>query len=156
MACTCSPRSLVTAFAGGALSVIVFHQSAVAALYGLSVMPPGFEPWSMSPIPPLGIPVVLSKAFWGGLWAILLWQFLHQATGIAYWVSWAVLGAMALPLVAIFVVPPLKGAPIPDIGERLPLYALINALWGLGTALIMRLLRAADNGAGSGVRRGMN
>jgi hypothetical protein len=120
---------------------VVFHQATVAALYGLGLMPPGFEPWSMTPVAPFGVPAVLSKAFWGGLWAILLFQFLNRTSGGAYWVGWTVLGAAALPLVAIFVVPPLKGMPIPKFPDRYPLYALINGLWGFGTALFLMLLR---------------
>ena len=143
MDCICRPSALAAAFVAGALGVIVFHQGAVGALYGLGVMPPGFEPWSMTPVPPLAVPAVLSKAFWGGLWAMLLIQFLHRTSGGAYWVGWTLLGAVALPVVAIFVVPLIKGLPIPNFAERFPLYGLINAFWGLGTAFFLKLIRAA-------------
>jgi hypothetical protein len=51
------------------------------------------------------------------------------------------LGAVALSLVAIFVVPVLKGQPVPPFMERFPVYALVNAAWGFGTALLLRMLR---------------
>ena len=131
------------AFLAGALATLVFHQGAVWTLYQTGLMPPGFEPWSLNPVPPLGVPTVLSKAFWGGLWAILIAQLLAGRSGSGYWLGWVLLGAIALPVVAIFVVPPLKGMPIPAFTERFPLYALINAIWGFGAAVFLRLMHAS-------------
>lgn len=135
----CSTSNLILTFLAGALGVVVFHQATVAALNGLGLMPPGFEPWSMAPVPPFDIPALASKAFWGGLWALLLMSVLSGKTGASFWMGWIILGAIALPLVAIFVVPLIKGTPIPSFTERFPLYALVNAMWGLGTAVFLRL-----------------
>lgn len=134
-------KSLLVTFVCGFLAVIIFHQSSVALLNALALMPPGFAPWSFDPVPPFGVPSFLSKAFWGGLWALLIDAVIRARGGLPYWLGWTVLGAVALPLVAIFVVPPLKGAAIPDFAERIPSYALINGLWGLGTALFLRIAR---------------
>ncbi|MEQ1717189.1 MAG: hypothetical protein ABL907_14605 [Hyphomicrobium sp.] len=134
---------LLTAFIAGCLATLVFHQSTVAALNALQVMPAGFPPWSFDPVPPLGVPTVISKAFWGGLWAILLDLLLARTSGLTYWGGWTVLGALALSLVAIFVVPQMKGAAMPDFMSRMPIYAMVNGAWGLGTALILRLVRGA-------------
>ena len=136
-----SPRSIALTFAAGFLAVIVFHQVVIALLNTMGMLPAGFAAWSLDPVPPLGVPSVISKAFWGGLWAILLDVVLRDRQGAAYWLGWTVLGAIALPLVAIFVVPPLKGLPVPDFLSRIPLYALVNAAWGFGTALFLRLFR---------------
>ena len=51
------------------------------------------------------------------------------------------LGAVALSLVAFFVVPPMKGEPIPALWPRFLAALLVNAAWGLGTALFLKLAR---------------
>jgi flagellar biosynthesis protein FliR len=105
-------------------------------------MPQGFAPWSFDPIAPFGVPAVISKAFWGGLWGMLISLILAGRTGVTYWLGWTILGAVALPLVAIFVVPVVKGLPVPPFSERFPIYALVNAAWGLGAAVFLRLFGA--------------
>jgi hypothetical protein len=127
------------AFVAGFLATVIFHQLTVLALNMTGLMPAGFKPWSIDPVPPFGVPAVISKAFWGGLWAILLLYVLRGQRGLAYWLSWTILGAVALSLVAIFVVPLLKGLPVPDFMQRFPIYALVNAAWGLGTALLLKI-----------------
>jgi hypothetical protein len=130
---------IAAAFAAGFLAVPVFHQVILAALNAGGWMPPGFPAWNLAPLPPFGVPSLISKAFWGGLWAIPIAYILRAASGSRYWLGWAILGAIGPPLVAILVVPPLKGLPIPPFAERMPPYALINAIWGLGTAIFLKL-----------------
>lgn len=132
--------NLVVAFVAGFLAVLVFHQATVAVLNALGAMPTPAVPWSLEPVPPVGVPTVISKAFWGGLWAMLFAVLLRGTRGAAFWGSWIALGAIALPIVAIFVVPPLKGKAPPDFWTVFPVYALINAIWGFGAALILRML----------------
>ena len=139
MSPTSSLSAVLLTFAAGFLAVITGHQCIVAALNAAGVLPAGFPAWSFDPVPPFGVPTVISKAFWGGLWAILIAAILSNTRGAAYWIGWTVLGAVALPLVAIFVVPPLKGLPVPDFMARFPVYALINAVWGFATALFLRM-----------------
>lgn len=130
------------AFVAGFLAVIVFHQITVLALNTAGLMPGGFKPWSFDPVPPFGVPTVISKAFWGGVWALALAYLLRGQSGLAYWLAWIILGAFALSLVAFYVVPLLKGAQVPgDFAHRFPAYALVNAAWGLGTALFLKLMR---------------
>ena len=139
------PRSPITfavlAFIAGFIATLVFHQSMVALLDAAGLMPAAIKPWSFDPVLPLAVPAVISKAFWGGLWAIMLGFLLRNTSGAGYWLSWTLLGAVALSLVAIFVVPVLKGQPVPAFMERFPVYALVNAAWGFGTALLLKLLR---------------
>ena len=131
----------LSAFIAGFIATLVFHQSMVAGLDAAGLMPAAIKPWSFDPVPPLAVPTVISKAFWGGLWAVLLGFLLRRTSGAGYWLSWTLLGAVALSLVAIFVVPALKGQPVPAFVERFPVYALVNAAWGFGTALLLKLLR---------------
>lgn len=134
-------RRILICFIAGFLAVLLFHQPVVAALNAAGMMPKGFTPYSLDPVPPFGVPTVVSKAFWGGLWAILLDFLLARTTGQTYWAGWIILGALALSLVAIFVVPALKGGATPSFTERMPVYAAVNAAWGFGTALLLRLMR---------------
>jgi len=68
---------------------------------------------------------------------------LSHLRGGAYWASWIVVGAIALPLVAFFVVPPIKGEPVPELWPRFLVSMMVNGTWGFGTALFMRLVGAA-------------
>ena len=60
---------------------------------------------------------------------------LEGLTGRAYWGSWIIIGGVALSLVAFFMVSPIKGEPIPALWPRFLAALLVNAAWGLGTAL---------------------
>jgi hypothetical protein len=77
------------------------------------------------------MPSVISKAFWGGVWGAVLAPLLQSLRGPAYWAGWIVIGAVALSLIAFFVVPPLKGEPIPALCPRFLGALLVNAAWGL-------------------------
>ena len=104
---------LALAFLAGFISVLVFHQAMLAILHWLGVTPG--TPWTTSPVPPLGVPQVISAAFWGGVWGILLAPVLQRVRGsAAYWITAVLFGAFVLSVVAWFVVAPLKGQPVAD------------------------------------------
>lgn len=130
----------ILAFAAGFLSVVIFHQSAWALLHGAGVISAAQPPWPMDPIPPLGVPSLISKGFWGGLWGVLIAWLLYGTRGTRYWALWTLLGATLPPLVAILVIPPLKGLEIPPLWPRLAISSTVNAVWGLGTAALLRVL----------------
>jgi hypothetical protein len=131
------------AFLAGFLSTLIFHQGILAILHAAGATPR--PAYAMGQTPPLGVPAVLSLAFWGGLWGILLWYILSRAKGAkgmkSYWILALLFGAMAPTAVAFFVVFPLKGQPVaggwqPDI---LAGALLLNGAWGIGVASILRL-----------------
>jgi hypothetical protein len=131
------------AFVAGAIAVVVFHQGMLALLHATGVTERA--PFSMQPTAPLGVPQVLSLAFWGGVWGLVLLLVVRNLTRpAAYWTTAVVVGAVATTLVAGFVVAPLKGQPITG-GGKASLFAiglLVNGAWAFGTALLFRLLRA--------------
>ncbi len=132
-------RHVTLAFAAGLIATFIFHQGGLALLHQLGLT--NRAPFNMTPTRPLGIPQVFSLAFWGGLWGIVLAAFL--GTNKRVWYLRALFfGALAPTAVALFVVMPLKGQPIGGGWDpQLILGALIlNALWGLGTALVYRII----------------
>lgn len=133
-------KLIAAGFIAGALATLVFHQGAWALLNAAGVVE---QPaWPLDPIAPLGVPSVLSKAFWGGLWGAALALLLARIDGASYWLAWIVVGAIAPSLVAMYVVPVIKGLPTPDFWPRAGIAGTVNAAWGLGTALFLRLLGA--------------
>ncbi len=126
-------------FVAGFLAVLIFHQSLWYLLNVIGLIPWERPAWPLDPIPPFGVPSIVSKAFWGGVWGAVLAPTLCRFTDRAYWASWIVAGAFALSLVAFFVVPPIKGQPIPALWPRFLSALLVNAAWGFGTALFLAL-----------------
>ena len=142
------------AFLAGFLSTLVFHQGVLAILHAAGATPR--KPYSMDPTAPLRVPAVISLAFWGGVWGILLWLVLarHQGTS-SYWLLAGVIGAIAPSIVALFVVAPLKGQPVAGGGKPAILIGalLLNGAWGIGVALLMAVLhpgRPIASGSASG------
>ena len=132
--------AFVNAFIAGFLSTLVFHQGALTLLWVSGASPRA--PYSMTPAPPLGIPAVISLAFWGGVWGVLVWPLLRNAAGGGYWLRALLIGAVAPSIVALFVVFPMKGMQVAGGWDpKIIIGALIlNGAWGIGVALFMRLL----------------
>jgi hypothetical protein len=131
----------VRAFAAGFLSTLVFHQGVILVFHLLGVFPR--MPWNFAPVPPLGVPSVISLAFWAGVWGIALWPLLKGASGAAYWMRAVVLGALGPTLVAFLIVVPLKGGSI-GAGWDPKLWIggfIVNGAWGFGLALFLRGFR---------------
>jgi|ERR1051325_85264 hypothetical protein len=132
-------NKILLAFVAGFLATITFHQLTLGALHLAGVTPR--VPYNVAPVPPFGFPSVLSLAFWGGVWGIIMIPAIARVRGAAYWVVAAVFGAILPTLVAAFVVAPLKGVNMPMTGKNIAMGLLVNAAWGLGTAITYRLLR---------------
>ena len=128
------------AFIAGFASTLVFHQGVLWLLYAGGVSPRA--PWNMTPVPPLSVPGVISLSFWGGVWGIVLWALIHALRGGVYWAAALVIGALGPSLVAWFVVMPIKAMGFAGGWDPKIIVAglLLNGGWGLGVALLMRLL----------------
>jgi hypothetical protein len=134
---------IVFSFIAGFLATLVFHQLTLALLWWAGVAPSA--PFSMASTQPLGIPAVISLAFWGGVWGILFGLIDNRfPDGSGYWVTAFFFGAILPTLVALLVVLPLKGQPVGG-GWRPALLVtafLVNGAWGIGTGLILMALSA--------------
>ena len=140
-----SLKLLMLGFAAGFIATLIFHQGLWYIFNQVGVIPLNRPAWAMDSTPPFEIPAVVSKAFWGGLWGLVLTSILMHLDGMSYWAAWIVLGAVALTAVAFFVVPPLKGQPIPALWPRFFVGLALNGAWGFGTALLLRLVGAIRN-----------
>jgi hypothetical protein len=137
------PTSSMRAFLGfmaGVIAVLTFHQGMVLALHGIA---PGWVPFAAyrtTPVPPFGVPVIISNCFWGGLWGAGFGLLLPRFT----WPLW--LCGLALGLLCVlagwFIVAPLKGQPLGFGWVPLSMLRslLINGGFGLGVSLILPLL----------------
>ncbi len=128
----------IRAFAGGFIATLLFHQGVLALLHLAGTAP---APWDMSPTQPFGVPKVISLAFWGGVWGLPIWWLIRHSHGVRRWVKAAAYGAIGPSLVALAVVFPLKGGEfMAGWNPKILIGALIlNAAWGLGLALFMKL-----------------
>ena len=134
-------KTVAFAFAAGAIGVLVFHQGFVALLNAVGRLP--ITPYSLKLTAPFHVPEVLSLAFWGGIWGIALILLLERVRSAdRLWVAF-VFGGILPPLAAALIVTPLKGGNVADWLEwhHIAFGFLINAVWGLGTALAYRLER---------------
>ena len=125
-----SPASLAIAFAAGFLAVLTFYEALFLLLYVGGVIP--VPPFSMKPMPPFGVPEVLSQSFWGGVWGIVFLLIVPRFfSGTGYWLASAVIGGIALTLVYMFVVVLLKtGALPPSMVGLFAIGFLFNARLG--------------------------
>ena len=127
-------------FAAGFIATLVFHQIALQLLHVAGLAPNAA--WPMKPVPPFGVPAVISLAFWGGVWGAILIPIIDRRRGGAYYGLAIVLGAILPTLVAWFLVAPLKHQPIAAgwNPKRMMIGPIVNAAWGFGTAWLYRVL----------------
>lgn len=123
-------------FIAGFLAVLTIHQGMIwlgTQLHWLQA-----SPWSMSPVGPLHVPAVLSLAFWGGVWGILIAVVVPRlGTGPGTWISTFVIFGLATTLVGLTVVPRLRGVEPGDITlARLLPGLILNGTWSVATAAI--------------------
>lgn len=136
-------RTIILGFIAGCIAVPVFHQGTAFLLYHVGNDIPAVvrflgrtaPPFNMAPTKPLGVPVIFSQSFWGGVWGVVLALILVRLRPPAILFS-TVFGALALTAVAVSLVPYLKGLPLWN--GQIPWRGLIyNGAWGFGVALML-------------------
>jgi hypothetical protein len=137
-------KTAIVGFIAGAVSILIFHQGSLWVAQAMGLLKPTL--YNMKPLPPWGVPTIVSQCFWGGLWGVVAAFAVERFPGyLKGWPGWVLVGAVAATLVNWFVVAPIKGAPI-GYGFRVPgLYVVlvVYAVWGFGMWLIARILRQA-------------
>jgi len=136
-------RILLSGFIAGVLSVLIFHQGSAFLLYHIgneipavvAVFGKAAAPFNMAPTKPLGVPAIASQCFWGGVWGVVLAFILSRRVFPALAFG-AIFGAIALTVVALTLVPYLKG--LPGWNGNIPWRGLLfNGAWGFGAALLL-------------------
>jgi hypothetical protein len=143
------------AFVAGFVAVIVLHQPMLSLLHGIGLTPA--RAYAIRPTPPLGVPQVVSSAFWGGIWGMIFVALgARPGRGPRHYAASILFGAVALTCVAWFVVAPLKGQPVAAGGHlsRMVIGPLVNGAWGLGLALLLDLLDRIVPGKAAALQRG--
>ena len=129
---------LVLGFVAGALSHLIFQGGLGSVLYAAHQAPA--LPWSLMPVPPLGVPKTLSLAFWAGLWGVVYAVLEPRLTALLGWWAGGLVFGLAPLVVYWFVVLPLKGFGIGG-GFHLamvPIAIAFHAVFGIGVAIIFR------------------
>jgi hypothetical protein len=136
-------RPILLGFLAGFVAVLVFHQGTAFLLHAIGndipavvgIFGKAAPPFNLAPTRPLGVPTVLSQAFWGGVWGVVLTLLLTWLRPPALLFG-AVFGALALTAVGVTLVPALKG--LPGWSGAIPWRGLLyNGAWGFGTALLL-------------------
>src|SRR4029453_17359829 len=135
-------RTTIVGFVAGALGVLVFHQLGFWLAKELGLL--NAQLYSMRPVPPWGVPTIVSQAFWGGLWGIAGAFLIERLPGVLHGaLGWMLFAGVIVTLVNWFIVLPIKGAPIGG-GFRmnaLVVVPIVYAVWGFGMGLFAGLLR---------------
>src|ERR1700759_22272 len=88
-----APMRAFLGFIAAAIAVLTFHQGMIAALHALGWVP--FAAYRTTPVPPFGVPVIVSNCFWAGLWGAAFGLVLPRLT----WPLWScglILGLLAV------------------------------------------------------------
>jgi len=135
-----APMRALLGFLAAVIAVLTFHQGMWALLHAAGLMPPA--PFPTRPVPPFGVPQIVSLCFWGGVYGLLFGLALPRLPRrVPMWLLGLGLGLLAA-VVGWFVVAPLRGQPMAGgfVPLRMLVSVLINGAWGIGTGLILALL----------------
>jgi hypothetical protein len=132
------PKRIALGFIAAVLSVLIFHQGMWSIFHYLALpglaMPP---PFPTDPVPPFGVPRIISLCFWGGVWGALFGAVWHGPRESTWWAG-IVLGVCAA-LTGLFIVAAIRGQPIGGgwvLGTWIK-SLMINGAWGLGVGLLL-------------------
>jgi hypothetical protein len=133
------PMRALLGFVAGALSVLIFHQGMVEALYVLGLA--SLSAYRITPVLPFNVPLIVSLSFWGGVYG-MLFAALRPRLPASPWLAGLALGLLAA-LIGMFVVAPLKGNAMAHAGEAWPIARslLVNGVWGIGVSILLPVLQ---------------
>jgi hypothetical protein len=124
-------RGIAVGWIAGAVSALTFHAFAwwVFYLIGMQAIPPYPMAGNM-----IGVPIVISLAFWAGVWGIVM-VLVAPRIAQPFWMVCLIV-SVAASLVQIFVVPTLRGGTINWSVIAWLRAIVINGVWGIGVAIL--------------------
>ena len=129
---------IAVGFVAGILAVLTFHQGFIGAMHAAGLV--ANAPFRMNPTAPFGVSVIVSNAFWGGVWGIAIVLVTDRMkTNRARVVAALVIGAVGATAVGWFIVAPLRGLPVAQGWNPAAMWRgpLINGVFGLGAGLLI-------------------
>jgi hypothetical protein len=142
---------LILGFLSGALSHVIFQGALGAAFFATGMIPRLV--WSLTPVPPFGVPVTVNNMFWDGLWGMVYALAEPRLTARFGRLPGGVLFGFAPLIVYWFVVLPLKGAGLGegDFAAEILIDIAFDTVFGLGIAIFfaagLRLTRRPASAA---------
>ena len=133
-----SSSRLLLGFFAGFLSHLIFQGAFGSILYAAHVLPA--LPFSLDPVPPLGVPKTLNLGFWAGLWGIGYALLERQLTArFGWWLGGLVFGLAPLAIFW-FAVLPLKGLGAGGCFDLtvVPIHVGFHEAFGIGVAIIFQ------------------
>src|SRR6185437_16568070 len=87
------PMRAFLGFIAAVIAVLAFHQGMVAVLHSVGWV--RFAPYRTTPVPPFGVPVIVSNCFWGGLYGVAFGLLVPRFTW-PLWLCGLILGLVAV------------------------------------------------------------
>lgn len=130
----------VLGFLAAAISVVVAHEGIVFLLNKAGVWQP--KAFATTPVPPLGVPVILNSVFWGGLWGAVYAAGHHLLPAGPVWAKGALFGIMIAIVSNSIILPVIKDQPVfyGFDAAKLSFVFLILATFGAATAIFYQAL----------------
>lgn len=134
-----APTRALLGFIAAVTAVLTFHQG-MSALLNLAGVPT-VAPYGMNPVQPFGVPMLINRCIWGGMYGLVFGLVLPWLPRMPMWLLGLGVGLCSV-LIGWFVVAPLKGMPVGGgfIPVRMLTTVVINGVWGIGIGLILSLL----------------
>jgi hypothetical protein len=106
----CLRRAMIvrTVFLGalaGVIGYLVGHQGMITLFGRLEIV--SFSGYSVSPVGPLGVPMMVNGAFWCALWGMLMALLWPRLPGVASWLKGLIFGLVFVQMIGNWVLVPL-------------------------------------------------
>ncbi len=132
---------MMLGFFAGFIAVLVFQQPVLALLHGLHITPQA--PYSTEMTLPLGVPYLWARAFWGGVFCVILGGIDYRfPVGLGRFEAAAVYGAVAPTVFEWILTLVLRHQPLGGVWTVGTIISpfIINAVWGVGAeAMLMAM-----------------
>ena len=92
------------------VAVLTVHEATVAVLHRIGCT--SARAYNMDPVKPLGVPTILNRVFWGGVWGVVYTLVVPALPDIAAWAQGMLFGWLVFLLVNCFFLPILRDEPI--------------------------------------------